>query len=230
MTVYSHTRRPIVGDECSESYSKALQKVAKRNRRTGVKTTVWIYKCTSFTRKGRSKELKHCAEIQQRIEHNDAGYVGVREEGRVYSNRRTRDSQRDEIRRLGQNYRRVERSLDRESDQEDRDWKRSQRRHREAMSSKPHTRYLAEPVSPDPSDGESSDSGTAEDSEPEDQPRRRSSEHARKRQSSLSPIRNREPEVPSQFEVDQAIELLRRLGMRVEVPNGGQSVIEVTLN
>lgn len=225
MSVFTHTRKPLVPSECSESYLKQLQKSRAYDRTTGLETIRYVFTFCRYSRRKHSAQLHLCQEVQRRIEFVDAGRNAITQEGVHRSSvRQRRQSTRDIDHDIYLAELRKE-ELRRESAKEEKEWKKQEKRLRKEMYSTPRavssTTLVEGRGESEPSGSSSEDASDGYESEEEPQPRSR-----RVRIDDPRVVNDRRPRDEAELQqqhIREAVEFLSRMGITTNEPNGCKS-------
>jgi hypothetical protein len=185
-----------------------------------------VFTFSKFSRRKHSAQLHLCKEVQQRIDFVDAGRNAITQEGVHRSSvRQRRQSTRDidhdiylaELRK---------KELRRESEKEEKEWKKQEQRLRKEMYSTPRavssTTLVEGRGESEPSESSSDDASDGYQSEEEPQPRSRRVRIDDPRDRTEQRARN-EAELQQQH-IREAVEFLSRMGITTNEPNGGKSI------
>lgn len=219
MSIFTFTREPVVGDECTAKFIKEL-KWCEVRKNGEPRRDRCFYRFSRFSEKKAREQLEDCREIQRRITFNDRARLAYSQEGVYMANQRNRDRERKEIRHAERQNVRARKELEKESDDDEERWASAKKQyHKGLYADHKQARRRARSESPDPSDAELSEHGSVESASEEEAPpprRRRSRERRRAPQQTT----NRTPAM--QEEIQDAIEFLRGFGIETVTPNGGK--------
>lgn len=219
MSIWTFKRQPEVPDECSSSFLEKLELVQTRKHgRPGPDRHVFTFSRWS---KSRAKaQLKLCREVQRRMDFNDTAKTAYSQEGVFMARQRERDDRRKAAGNDLRRNRKIDRQIDKESDDDQTRWARDEKQYDKLLyDDHRQARMRARTESPGPSSAENTDDGSAESASEEENPpprRRPSRERRRAPQQNM----NRTPEM--QEEIEHAIEFLRGFGIQTVTPNGGK--------
>jgi hypothetical protein len=221
MTVWTFERKPVLDEEAGPRFLARLKYMQTRKSDGQVKN-MYVYKMDRWSKKVAKSELKHCKEIQARMDFNDKARRAYADEGVYRANRRHREEERLVVRKAEKQNRQYLKDVDRESDDEDREWSKRQKKHQKELYGKDNRRDRAPQPPLDPFGSESEEQvSAASASEEEIEPPRRVPSTRRTRRAPVEPEGSRRPE--TQQDIEEAIAMLSRYGIQTVTPNGGKS-------
>lgn len=229
MSIFTHTRCPT-SEEAPDSYRAQLKECETFNRRTGRNQVQWLIKFSKISRRTAKKQLEDAREVQKRIDFNDkARRAGVLE-GDYHAGRRRRDKDRENAETMRRNAKILEKRTDRESDKEDREWRRDKR----AIQKDLYVDVLRPGEEIDASQSSSGGEASGGDSDVDTEPLPRYSRDGRRAALPTggrrpAPLQSTRPEQlhrsrgrteDDQQAIEDAINLLRLHGIETVTPNG----------
>jgi hypothetical protein len=219
MTIWTFTRWPVVGSECTKDFLKSLEEY--QTRKNGhIGKNVAVFRFSRWSSKTAAAQQRQCEEVQRRMDFNDNCRKAYREEGVHRANHRNRDRERGEIKKAERQNAKARRDIQRESEDEEVAWEKAKKKHFKAMYGDQRQKKRQRSVSPDPSESESGEDGSGTSSYEEEAPSRRTPSPRRPRREPVEPTGSRRPQ--TQQRIDDAIEYLRRFGIETVTPNGGK--------